>query len=179
MFIYHYIQIYLQKPYLFSGNPFTCDCRLSWIYVLRNETKDSNLRSILERVSCVTDSLYDRRTDSENSESEDEASIEDDSIGDESYEEYGEEKTYEITNNMMYNDPTQSDDVSDKEVSTRKLTDIPLDVLPCPKELMQSMEETYGHPVQNEIRLKAFSKASTLTTYLCLQILKFFPLFLI
>ncbi|XP_047997877.1 connectin-like [Leguminivora glycinivorella] len=36
-----------------SGNQLTCDCRLSWIHVLRNETKSEPLMSALEDVTCV------------------------------------------------------------------------------------------------------------------------------
>ncbi|XP_063538481.1 connectin-like [Cydia strobilella] len=36
-----------------SGNQLTCDCRLSWIHVLRNETKSEPLISALDDVTCV------------------------------------------------------------------------------------------------------------------------------
>lgn len=65
----------------------------------------------------------------------------------------------------MYDDQAQVDLIEEKKVNAKKLTELPIEQLPCPKELMQSMEETYGHPVQNEIRLKAFSKASILKAF--------------
>lgn len=49
-----------------------------------------------------------------------------------------------------------------------KLIDIPLETLPCPKELMQT--EEYGHPVQNEIRLKAFSNVDKISPCLILVV---------
>lgn len=54
---------------------------------------------------------------------------------------------------------------------TKKLTDIPLELLPCPKELMETIEESYGHPVQNEIRLKAFSKVTRISPSLALVLM--------
>ncbi|OWR54044.1 hypothetical protein KGM_207235 [Danaus plexippus plexippus] len=35
-----------------SGNDFKCDCRLSWIQVLRNETKSEPLRTALDEITC-------------------------------------------------------------------------------------------------------------------------------
>lgn len=65
----------------------------------------------------------------------------------------------------MYDDQAQVDMLEEKKVNAKKLTELSIDELPCPKELMQSMEETYGHPVQNEIRLKAFSKGNILKAF--------------
>lgn len=120
---------------LFSGNPLSCDCRLSWIYVLRNATKDNALKYALEKISCFTDSTVERRL---NDQEDIETSNENVLTGD----------------NYDYYD--KNEDYAEKKAKTKakKLTDIPLDTLPCPKELMQTIEESYGHPVQNEIRLK-------------------------
>lgn len=40
-----------------SGNPFVCDCRLSWMYDLRNRTKNIDLRRSLDRMVCTLDKL--------------------------------------------------------------------------------------------------------------------------
>ncbi|KAJ1528517.1 hypothetical protein ONE63_006924 [Megalurothrips usitatus] len=37
------------------GNRFVCDCRLSWIYQLRNETPNEQIRAALDDTSCVLD----------------------------------------------------------------------------------------------------------------------------
>ncbi|KAG4074394.1 hypothetical protein HA402_000373 [Bradysia odoriphaga] len=43
-----------------SGNPFVCDCRLNWMYDLRNRTKNINLRRSLDKMVCSLDkSQYD------------------------------------------------------------------------------------------------------------------------
>ncbi|XP_061717747.1 connectin-like [Cydia pomonella] len=120
-----------------DGNPLRCDCRLSWIYLLRNETKDNTLKHALEKISCVSDT--EKRPEKSNE-------IEENTLADENY---GEE----------YYDKNE-DYISKEKLKGKftKLTDIPLETLPCPKEL-QNVDESYGHPIQNEIRLKAFSKA--------------------
>lgn len=38
---------------MFAGNKLTCDCRVSWIQVLRNETKSEPLRLALDDVTCI------------------------------------------------------------------------------------------------------------------------------
>lgn len=121
-----------------TGNPLSCDCRLSWIYFLRNETKDNTLKHALEKVSCVNEPTVDRR---QNEQEENEHSNEN-VLSDDTYDYY--EKGGDYTERT-------------KASKAKKLTDIPLETLPCPRELMQTIEENYGHPVQNEIRLKAFS----------------------
>lgn len=126
-----------------TGNPFSCDCRLSWVYLLRNETKDNTLKHALEKVSCINDPTVDRRvTDQDETEHTNENVLSDDTYD---YYEKGDD----------YIERT-------KASKAKKLTDIPLETLPCPRELMQTIEENYGHPVQNEIRLKAFSKVGSI-----------------
>ncbi|XP_022122201.2 connectin-like [Pieris rapae] len=124
-----------------DGNPLSCNCRLSWIYTLRNETKDNTLRQALDKVTCVA----------ENNEI-------DRSLNDQIDEQV--ENPVSTIENYDYYD--KNDEKEEKVTETRgkaiKLLDLPLEELPCPKELMRSIEESYGHPIQNEIRLKAYSK---------------------
>ncbi|CAG9583376.1 unnamed protein product [Danaus chrysippus] len=125
-----------------DGNPLSCNCRLSWIYVLRNETQDSTMKHALEKISCVSDPTNDRRISEPKEEEVENSNI----LADDHYDYYDKSDDY-------------SNDKEKTKIGTAiKLIDIPLETLPCPKELMQSIEETYGHPVQNEIRLKAFSR---------------------
>lgn len=125
---------------LISGNPLSCNCRLSWIYVLRNETKDTTLKHALEKVSCIVETISERHSNNQDNEDNDNANV----LSDDSYDYYDKNEDYEVNK---------------QKTAAKKLIDIPLETLPCPKEIMQSIEESYGHPVQNEIRLKAFSAA--------------------
>ncbi|XP_031766893.2 connectin-like [Galleria mellonella] len=133
-----------------DDNPLNCDCRLSWVYLLRNETKHNALLNALEKISCVMephghdgkDKVYNKNL-----------------LPDDSYDYYD-------TNNNDYNNfikPTNNEG--------KKLINIPIDALPCPKEIMKSIEETYGHPVQNEIKVKAFSVAGRISPDLTIIIL--------
>lgn len=128
--------------FFFLGNPLACNCRLSWIYMLRNETQDSTMKHALEKISCVPEPTADRRSETKDDEM-DSGNV----LTNDNYEYYDK--------NDDYTDKDKEKADANKSI---KLIDYPLETLPCPKELMQSIEETYGHPVQNEIRLKAFSK---------------------
>ncbi|XP_022826792.1 connectin-like [Spodoptera litura] len=132
-----------------EGNPLNCNCRLSWIYALRNETRDNTLRQALEKVSCVTDLTVDRHLNDQ----EDNESAKDNALPEDTYDYY--DKTEEYSERKFTKKAT-------------KLIDIPLETLPCPKELMQT--EEYGHPVQNEIRLKAFSNVDKISPCLILVV---------
>ncbi|XP_060804338.1 connectin-like [Amyelois transitella] len=134
-----------------DGNPLNCNCRLSWVYVLRNETKHSNLRSALEKISCITDESNDRLSSQEDIENENQNVLSDD--------------TYD------YYDKNEDYNAKVKTSKAKKLIDIPLETLPCPKEIMQTIVETYGHPVQNEIRLKAFSSVGRIAPHLIVIIM--------
>lgn len=129
----------------FAGNPLTCDCRLSWIYTLRNETRDILFKQALEKISCITEPVERQLNDQEDNEN-----FNGNAVVDDTYEYYDKNEDYET-----------------KILSkATKLTDIPLETLPCPKELIQT--EEYGHPVQNEIRLKAFSNVEKISPCLIL-----------
>ncbi|KAJ8720355.1 hypothetical protein PYW07_012398 [Mythimna separata] len=137
-----------------EGNPLSCNCRLSWIYALRNETQDSTLRNALEKVSCVTDLTQSVTADRHLNDQEDKEIAKDNTLTDDTYDYY--DKNEDYTERKFTKKAT-------------KLTDIPLETLPCPKELMQT--EEYGHPVQNEIRLKAFSSVEKISPCLVLVLI--------
>lgn len=39
--------------FYFTGNEFICDCRLAWLFDLKNRTKNFELRYSLEEVECI------------------------------------------------------------------------------------------------------------------------------
>lgn len=41
---------------MISGNKLICDCKLAWIWGLRNETKNKKLRDALEGLTCFLES---------------------------------------------------------------------------------------------------------------------------
>lgn len=116
--------------------------------MLRNETQDNTMKHALEKISCIPEPTADRRSEMKDDEV-DGGNV----LTNDNYEYY--DKTDD------YTDKDKEKTNSNKSI---KLIDYPLETLPCPKELMQSIEETYGHPVQNEIRLKAFSNVQTIVS---------------
>lgn len=42
----------LKQLFFVSENQFICDCRLSWMYKLRNETKNERVRNSLDELTC-------------------------------------------------------------------------------------------------------------------------------
>lgn len=115
------------------------------------------MKHALEKISCFTDPSAERRlNDQEDIETSNENVL--------------------TSDNYDYYD--KNEDYVEKKIKTKakKLTDMPLDSLPCPKELMQTIEESYGHPVQNEIRVKYSAvdrKAPNFILYLMLALLLF------
>ncbi|XP_039293509.1 connectin [Nilaparvata lugens] len=43
----------MSSYFLLEGNPFICDCRLSWVRTLMNETPNDQLKHVLEDVTCL------------------------------------------------------------------------------------------------------------------------------
>lgn len=120
------------------------------MYAVRNETEDRTLRDALEKISCISDP---------NNEIHDE--INDDKrdpvkVTDPNYEYYDEKSDLDI----LYDEPKVV-----KLYNAVKLTDLPVKSLPCPKELLRTMEESHGHPIQNEIRLKAYSDSDKIVQH--------------
>ncbi|GBP14381.1 Connectin [Eumeta japonica] len=51
-----------------SGNRLACDCRLSWIHTLRNETKSEPLQAALDGVTCVPTVASDKHNDEDDTD---------------------------------------------------------------------------------------------------------------
>ncbi|XP_050666788.1 connectin-like [Leptidea sinapis] len=117
-----------------SGNRLRCDCRLSWIQVLRNETMSEPLRQALDEVTCISlteqtsESNINTATDSDkelNLETESEP-VQQDANDDVTFGEVG---------SFKYED--------EKSLANQiVLVDIPPETLPCPNKLGHNGEDS-------------------------------------
>ncbi|XP_013184553.2 connectin-like [Amyelois transitella] len=131
-----------------DGNRLTCDCRLSWLHKLKNETRSKRLKASLARLNCIMDGKSKPNQvipKIEKTESplklntvykNDYADIE---------ENFDEDKIYE---EAMQDQETEIDE--SKIEHRRKLLDIPAETLPCPNRL--SYEASYSPPTQDEVK---------------------------
>lgn len=142
----------------FTGNKLTCDCRLSWIHILRNETKSKRLKSSLSRLNCIMDTKLKASVGNVKIEKSENSykivQINNKKIVDNDYEEED-----EIPEDKYYEDAMQDQENGADESKTeyrRRLLDIPLDMLPCANRLVD--EATYSPPTQDEVK---YYKASS------------------
>lgn len=56
----------INNHFYLSDNELICDCKLAWIWGLRNETKNTNLRDALEELTCFIE--YNNATQKNNNE---------------------------------------------------------------------------------------------------------------
>ncbi|KAH9628314.1 hypothetical protein HF086_017389 [Spodoptera exigua] len=130
-----------------SGNKLSCDCRLSWIQVLRNETKSEPLRMALDSVTCAmtrddADSEEDTSNDvstaiKDNKPAKSEQLYEIESNGDELQQDANDEEFYEDTSAFKF-EPTVQPVVANQLT----IVNIPVETLPCPRELVRSGEDS-------------------------------------
>ncbi|PZC84536.1 hypothetical protein B5X24_HaOG204566 [Helicoverpa armigera] len=127
-----------------DGNRLTCDCRLSWLHKLRNETKSKRVKASLSRLNCIMDT----KTNIGNSIKIEKPpkAIQGSYKKELDYEEEEfEEKHYDDT---MQDQETDNDDT--KIEYKRKLLEIPAEMLPCPNRLIY--EASYSPPTQDEVK---------------------------
>ncbi|CAH0727185.1 unnamed protein product, partial [Brenthis ino] len=154
-----------------DGNKLTCDCRLSWLHKLRNETRSRRVKASLERLNCIMDTKLKtnlgnvkiQNADTKmNKQPFDKIDEEDDNFDDDA----------------AYDDTMQDqDNVLDitKKDYRRKLMDIPVDMLPCANKL--SYEASYSPPTQDEVKYyktsggKSLKNLSLLTLFILAKIL--------
>lgn len=118
--------------YLFvADNKFICDCRLAWMYKLKNETRNNQIRNILDELTCRMTEASDP-----NLEIESEITNPKDDLDDNSYSAIS-ENTSDYIEESYYNQQDSSNNyVSEKlgDPSIRHLFMIPQGNLPCPNE---------------------------------------------
>ncbi|KAJ8684392.1 hypothetical protein QAD02_020184 [Eretmocerus hayati] len=127
-------------------NKLICDCQLTWIWGLRNETKNLKLREGLEELVCLLDASYEPKFDS----GEDitraleyhrsigyqaKSSVHSSPIEKSQYQEDGYEYDYEDSNLQLGRQV-----VSDGKTSyVRRLLELKPDLLPCPSTREDAM----------------------------------------
>lgn len=135
----------LTFDFLLTGNKLNCDCRLSWIQVLRNETKSEPLRIALDSVTCVmsTDETVESTSnkvisgfnDPKPSKSEQLYDIE--ANAEVLQQDANDEELYEDTNQYKF-EPTLQPVVSNQLI----IVNMPVETLPCPRQLVRSGEDS-------------------------------------
>ncbi|CAH1636754.1 unnamed protein product [Spodoptera littoralis] len=126
-----------------DGNKLTCDCRLSWLHKLRNETKSKRVKASLSRLNCIMDTKTNIGT---LKIEKPQKAIQGSYKKEIDYEEEEfEEKHYD---DAMQDQETDNDDV--KIEYKRKLLEIPTEMLPCPNRLIY--EASFSPPTQDEVK---------------------------
>lgn len=146
-----------------TGNKFACDCRLSWIHILRNETKSKRLRIALDRLNCVVDpknkgKLIDTNLETTTLGKNDVIAFNKD-VSKDNFEEndgddFEEDKMYEDT-------PLNLESVGVQIEVRKKLLGIPYDMLPCPQKSVHS-GILYSPPTQDEVKYYKASSGVTI-----------------
>lgn len=163
---------------LFTGNSFECDCRLSWMHMLRNDTKSEKIRSSLEQVTChlepefpaknlINDLLnkpsaqhsvkkqivhqYENRIHEKthNSMTSEEQNLNRQDNTDQDKEEYNDDN-YDDAQQDGTNDVEVPTEVKEEKDDKKHLFQIPLNLLPCPEELRDSTDSP--SPSQGEVK---------------------------
>lgn len=141
-----------------NGNKLICDCKLTWIWGLRNETKNTKLREALEELTC----FLEEKINSEDLENEAleitrnpegylagdyrAGNIEDD----DAYlaDEYEGEDGYEDSSSNSDSQPKMQM-IEGKPMYRRNLLDLKMEELPCPEpsreDLMASEQPSSRH----------------------------------
>lgn len=132
--------LYLEK------NRLKCDCRLSWVYSLRNETHNSDIRNSLEELTCVTDDVDLSTINNANNMVATEKSF------------VNEEPDYRVdVNSVQYDDDVDYDEEQDNSeydlalgaLPRKHIFDIPIEKLPCPEKLKATTEDIFNSKVVN------------------------------
>lgn len=156
--------------FIFAGNNFDCDCRLSWMHMLRNDTKSEKVRSSLEHVTChLEPDLYgniplpEEETKStlatvhhhhqKQYMSQHKNHISEKAGNRMSNDDHDDETENEEYDDEIFEDPQQdSSNMETNNKNQRHLFQIPIDLLPCPEELRDSTDAPLSRLSQGEIK---------------------------
>ncbi|CAG9788300.1 unnamed protein product [Diatraea saccharalis] len=143
-----------------DGNRLNCDCRLSWLHKLKNETKSKRIKASLNRLVCIMDNKYKNNIGLKIERTEPPQKI-NKLLQRKDYEnddDLDEDKSYDDTMQDQETDPDFS-----KIEYRRRLLEIPSEMLPCPYRL--SGEPSYSPPTQDEVKYYKTSLSSTLRCF--------------
>lgn len=155
---YTNIEMFYNLFFFSTGNKLTCDCRLSWLHKLRNETKSKRVKASLSRLNCIMDTKTNINTVKIEKSQKAIQSIQGSYKKDIDYEEEEfEEKHYD---DAMQDQETENDDTTIKIEYKRKLLEIPAEMLPCPNRLIY--EASYSPPTQDEVKYYKTSSSEML-----------------
>lgn len=153
-----------------TGNRLICDCRLSWLHKLRNETRSKRVKASLDRLSCVMDNKLKTNLVNMKAQSYDgELKI---NSGYKTEAEKSEDGEEEFDDDNVYDDAMKDQDIGfdvSKKDYRRKLMEIPVDMLPCASKL--SYEASFSPPTQDEVKYYKTSgcdKCSASITFIAL-----------
>lgn len=144
---------------LSTGNKLSCDCRLTWLHKLRNETKSKRTKASLNRLVCIMDTNIKPNTIGIKVVTKTEPPQKISPVMfknnyDDNDEDFDEDRNY---------DDTMQDQVTELESKIeyrRKLMEIPTEMLPCPNRL--SYEASYSPPTQDEVKYYKTSSSKSL-----------------
>ncbi|KAM3960206.1 uncharacterized protein ACR2FA_005688 [Aphomia sociella] len=144
-----------------NGNKLKCDCRLSWLHTLRNETKSKRMKMSLDHLNCIMDmklktklgTIVGNRENSPKSNP---------SVTWKDYEEFDDFESDKIYDEALQDRSADTDET--KIEYRRKLLEIPSDMLPCPNQL--TYEASYSPPTQDEVKYyKTSSSENNVATF--------------
>lgn len=155
----------LNSYFYLDGNNLTCDCKLAWIWGLRNETKNTKLRDALEELTCFLESnnatqkinsedlgrnqpryipnkYVNNNSRADNNEDDDEAENDD-------YTEYDEDDEKEKENENSHFRSKSTDSTDSNKCCKKHLFELKPEELPCPQlsreDLMASEQPSSRH----------------------------------
>jgi hypothetical protein len=114
-----------------AGNNFMCDCRLSWMYLLRNETPNEQILNSLDELTC--------RLGPEEGD----------------YQDHDSDEGFYSTQHPRFSGPAHAEDLAGgaptpEPSNWKHLFDIPQDQLPCPEDLQLEADPTFPFELNSE-----------------------------
>ncbi|CAK1582558.1 unnamed protein product [Parnassius mnemosyne] len=150
-----------------AGNKLNCDCSLSWLHKLSNETRSRRVKTALARLSCISDIKLPNTNYSKAEKMMDSSHT----LNSMAYKKTF-EKMYEDGEGNIEDDPVYEDTLQDQESELpsnkieyrRKLLHIPAEMLPCPSKY--SFEASFSPPTQDEVKYYKSSSSKVVTASL-------------